>query len=307
MRQRWQIGESAEAVLTARDFEMLRLLFDFGYLSSEMLRQFVAPKTNPRVFSRRLKQLQDNPNLYIRRPAQQRDNYQANYSYLVYEITPKGIQALFAAGHISEEEREWRKRFMQQKYREFWHDLAMANVVASIKLAIKDSPTHRFVTPFSILKNAPETTQTSDYPFSVRTPERYIVPDYLFGIAHKAGEDEEYRFYWYEHDQGTEPVERKGKGSSFKRKLDDCGVMLTAKLYERHFDLDGLSVITVTIRERHLASIMARAEAMKHRRHLLFKALDASSATDRVPKPVPEIFREPWLRAGHEPKRIDQL
>lgn len=307
-KSRWVLGESAPAQLTARDYQLLRLLFDLGYMSSELLRQSVAPKTSPRVFAPRLKMLTDRPNLYLKRPEQQKENYQANYSHVVYEITPKGIDALLKAGHITAEEIVWRSQFMQQKYREFWHDLNMANVMGSIRIAVEKSADHRFVSPFDILRKAPQATQRSQHPFSVKVPDRYIVPDYLFGIAHKKGNAEEYRFFWYEHDQGTEPVERiTSKGSSFKRKINDCEAMLFGGLYEDRFWLPGLTILTVTPASRHLDSIMAKAASLPSRRHFIFKALDASSDNDRVPRPVPRIFSEAWLRAGMTPVQIDRL
>jgi len=306
-QSRWKLGSTYKAQLSPRDYQMLRLLFDLGYMSSELLRQFVAPNTSPRVFAPRLKTLTDRPNLYIRRPEQQKASYQANYSHLVYEITPKGIDALLKAGHITAEEAVWRSRFMQQKYREFWHDLNMANVVGSIRLAIDRGGVCRFVSPFAILANAPDQTKRSKHPLSVKLPDRYIVPDYLFGIAHTKDGKEEYRFFWYEHDQGTEPVERvTSAGSSLKRKLEDCDLMLADRLYDRHFFLPNLTILTVTPVQRHLDSIMAKADALAHRRQFIFKALDAAHGNDRVPKPVPHIFSEEWLRASSTPVRIDQ-
>lgn len=306
-KSRWELGESQKARLTERDYHILKLLFDFGYLTSEMLREFVAPKTKPKHFSIRLKTLRDRPNLYIRRPTQQQQNHQANYSPLAYEITGRGTAALLTAGVITEEEAVWRSRFLQGKHLEFWHDLAMANVLASIKLAAERTG-KRFIEPWRLIKHMPDRQKLQKNPLALSLGDRSIIPDYLFGIEHQVGQTFKTKLYWYEHDQGTEPAERKAssKLSSFGKKLKECEIMLSRRLYDSDFNLDGITVLTVTLTKRHLASIMAKAKDLPHRKHFAFMALNAATPDNRVPKPVPEVFRAQWQRAALDPIRIDQ-
>lgn len=312
-QSRWAVGESHAVVLQPRDLDFFQFIFELGYVSAKLLHDYVCPEVEQRIVARRLKQLHDKPNCYLSRPDQQRDNHQANYSHLIYAVTDKAVDALLNAGRITQQDVLWRQRLFTTKYREFWHDVNCANVIGSLRLAIKDAPSLRFVTPFDILRKAPTETQASTNPFTFDllpkgSRKRRIIPDYIFGIAYaRPGQKDGHRFFWYEHDQATEPVQRvASQGSSFIEKLLDCDEMLEKGLYRHQLGLPDIYVTTVTLTVRHLQSIQAHSGRLRNKTRFLFKALNTFSEFDKVPKPSPLILKEPWAMAGSPPLRIDQ-
>jgi hypothetical protein len=288
-----EVREGRDLLVQDRDLDALRLVFDHGYLTSEMLRLFLAPDIRPDTWSKALKRLINHRLLVA--PAAQVKN-PAYRSSLVYDITPQGVALLIEEGRISVEDAERRKAFFAKKRKEFWHDLSAAMTVASIRLAARQAGVS-FVTPWTILRKA------SQPKLSLRISEdRHIVPDYLFGLVH--GDD--YRFYWFEHDHNTEQLtKRKTVGSSFERKLEELNQVFTRRLHQTAWGLPGLTVLTVTLNENRAATMLDELAAkLPNKRKFLFRGYCAFKKTNLIPKPSLNLFSEDWAAANGW-KRID--
>jgi len=302
-RNRWAVQDGQPVVLQERDLDILQFIFELGYVTSSLIGAYYFEGAKPRTVSKRLKNLRNRPNEYLAAPLQQKEtNHAANYSNLIYEITEKGIDTLIRHDRITMEQARWRSLIVTHKYREFWHDVNTANVVGSIRLALKAHPTYRFVSPFEIIARMQHVAGRSPLTLSLpsTSKRRHIIPDYLFGIARPGKTLKEYiQFFWHEHDQGTEPLRRKiASASSFEVKLADLDEMLSLGLYEKQLGLpkDSLYVSTTTLSAGHLAGVMSCSRELPFKRRFIFKAV-AQNDYRRVPSPIPDALAK-WQREG---------
>ena len=81
-------GAPVVARITDRDVEIFKLLSRYHYLASDDIRAFVGGGLIH--LTRRLDLLQRKPNCYLNRPHQQRENAEANYRRLIYELDEPG-------------------------------------------------------------------------------------------------------------------------------------------------------------------------------------------------------------------------
>jgi len=81
-------GKPVAVYPTERDIEIFRLLVRFRYLPGDYIHAFVGG--NEKALSRRLNLLSRKPNLYLARPHQQRQNADANYRRLIYQLDDRG-------------------------------------------------------------------------------------------------------------------------------------------------------------------------------------------------------------------------
>ena len=144
---------------TERDIEIFKLLVRFRYLPSDYIHAFVGG--NEKALSRRLNLLSRKPNLYLARPQQQRQNADANYRRLIYQLDERGSRAL----------RERGLSFLSKSYHHnFAHELMVAQITASIELGTRENSNIRLITWPEILANAntPQATRDSPTPAAIR-------------------------------------------------------------------------------------------------------------------------------------------
>src|ERR1051325_3379508 len=89
-RSRWERPKGGSIQITERDLDYLELLFEIGPLRANFLHALVSPNVTQVVTTRRLNKLFRAPHVLVDRPPQQRESYNANYSFLIYEIRDKG-------------------------------------------------------------------------------------------------------------------------------------------------------------------------------------------------------------------------
>ena len=80
---------------TERDIEIFKLLVRYRYLPSDYIHAFVGG--NGKALRHRLNLLSRKPNLYLARPHQQRQNAEANYRPLIYQLDERGSRVLARA------------------------------------------------------------------------------------------------------------------------------------------------------------------------------------------------------------------
>ena len=161
----------------------------------------------------RLNLLSRRPNLFVRRPSQQRASAAANHRRLIYELTDKGMDVVRTRGWVIE-----RVRFTSN----FAHELMTCQIMASFDLGAQDTGV-RLIRWNDILnsKSLPGETRQSPKPLcDPREPDhrwptewdmRCIVADGNT-LWHRAKQRSDRRYHIFfcpgvEADCGTEPVD----------------------------------------------------------------------------------------------------
>lgn len=257
-----------------------------------MLRQFCSPQTSRETFAYRLTRLTRAQ--YLHRPEQQRHNYNANYSFLIYALTPKGLEALVAAGEITEQDITWRKALLRAKRLEFWHDLNLANTVLSIRLGLQSE----YMGPFAIIDHpkVPETTRLGPKPFTFALPDQKLTPDYMFAVKRNGQWDR----FLLENDEATEALTRTGAGSSLLGKLELYDRLISRGTIQKQFRFSSKPYVLVTTRtQARVTTIKKLIEGFSNRECFLFRVIPKNEF-DFVPKPDPSLAHQPWQRSGHQ-------
>src|SRR5580658_8353724 len=89
-------GAAVAVYPTERDIEIFKLLVRFRYLPSDYIHAFVGGSA--KALLHRLNLLCRKPNLYLSRPHQQRQNAEANYRPLIYQLDERGSRVLRERG-----------------------------------------------------------------------------------------------------------------------------------------------------------------------------------------------------------------
>ena len=113
---------------TERDIEIFTLLVRYRYLPSDTIHAFVGG--NAKALLHRLNLLSRKPNLYLSRPQQQRQNAEANYRPLIYQLDERGSRALRERGLAS---------LPKSYHHNFAHELMVAQITASLELGTKEN------------------------------------------------------------------------------------------------------------------------------------------------------------------------
>src|SRR5262249_32733065 len=144
--------------LTPLDIERIfQPLARYRYLPAVYLRAIGGGSSGYMVD--RLNLLSRRPNLYVRRPPQQRANAAANYRPLVYELSDRGLAALQQQGFQVERSRAPNN---------FAHELMTCQVMASFELGARETGAH-LITWSDILKssNLPDATRQRPKPYAI--------------------------------------------------------------------------------------------------------------------------------------------
>ena len=195
----------------------------------------------------------------------------ARYQELVYDLTPSSEKALAELGVTPTPHAGW------------WvHQFMTSHITSSIDLA-SDFISHHEITD----------------QLSVPIGEKNLTPDAMFGIRYGKAR----RTFLLEADRATEVTRsnarRKTKLENFKqyRKLIGQG------LYKNHYGISsGLMLLYVTVSERHmynLIDLLMELSGGKGNNYILFKTIPHFTRYFKPPKPQPELYTEPWKRAGH--------
>src|SRR5882672_9386656 len=99
---RWNRPFVGRIQITPRDLDYLQILYENGLTRANALHQMVSPAVKQVQTKKRLLKLYGAPNAFVDRPEQQKENYNANYTHLIYDISRKGEELLVAHGRISD-------------------------------------------------------------------------------------------------------------------------------------------------------------------------------------------------------------
>ncbi|MGH7714440.1 MAG: replication-relaxation family protein, partial [Vulcanimicrobiaceae bacterium] len=214
---------------TERDIAIFELLVRFRYLPSDTIHAFVGGSEKALVH--RLNLLCRKPNLYLARPAQQRQSADANHRRLIYQLDERGSKVLAERG----------LPFPSKSYHHnFAHELMVAQIAASIELGTRGNANVRLITWPEILgsANIPLAARESATPatihvsYSLRGEARSddINADARpFGLERMIDGKRSYLFFpGIEADCGTEPIDSGDAGrSSIAKKF--CAYLAVAE------------------------------------------------------------------------------
>jgi hypothetical protein len=296
---------------TERDIEIFKLLVRFRYLPSDYVHAFVGG--NEKALSHRLNLLSRKPNLYLARPHQQRQNADANYRHLIYELDERGSRVLRERGL---------SLLPKTHHRNFFHELMVAQVTASIELGTKENSAIRLITWPQILasKNIPAATRDAVSPASIRVSyairgvsrsDEIIADARPFGLERTIEGKPSYLFFpGIEADCGTEPIDAGDTDrSSIVKKFAAYLAIAEQGIHRSHFGFPNFFVPFITTTAARISTMMellARITAGRGSKILLFKTFPSFTSPERPPAPSGHMLTEPWQRVGFPPLSLDR-
>lgn len=297
-------GRPKVAVITNRDIESIfKPLARYRYLPVDFIHALGGGSLAYLVD--RLNLLSRRPNLYVKRPVQQRANAFANRYRLVYELADKGLRVAQERGIEIERSRTSGS---------FAHELMVCEIFASFELGARHSDVW-FIRWPDILKSKalPESTRQSPKPFHIpvrvvidsQARDIYIAADgHPFGIRRKIDGEHSYVFCpGIEADCATEPIDAANfERSSIGKKFAAYLAVDQQEIYDSHFGFPNLLVPFVTTNEVRLASMMKLLERVTRgqgSRMFLFGTFPMFAYTETSPVPSGRMLSQDWQRVGH--------
>lgn len=288
---------------TVGDAKLFQLLNRYRYLRSSHL---IALKGGSAGYLKhRLGDLYHEANTphggpYLNRP-EQRLQY-ANFFYLseIYENTPRAEAFLKQYGLFDPLAVAVLHQGRTGPHHQFSHDLMCSDILSSVELGARQAGIDLITWP-TVLARAPEKTQNAISPFTFHVDGGAITPDGFFGLRHADGA----RFFALEADRATMPLRRlTSEGRSIKEKFTRYLKISRDKLYKSHLGIGSLLVLIVTLNAEHMKNMLDLVKELtdgKGSPLFMFKTMSALGDFMKSPPPMPEIFEEPWLRAGFPP------
>lgn len=295
-------GASKVACITERDIERIFApLTRYQYLPVTYLHALGGGSLDYLV--NRLNLLSRAPNLYVRRPLEQRANAAANHRPLVYELATRGWTVM--------EELGFERRFARPS-KNFAHELMTCQVLASFELGARASGA-QLITWKDILgsQNLPEATRRSPTPWNIPVPtgttDARIVPDgFPFGIRREI--DGKPVFFFcpgIEADCGTEPIESSDFGrSSIQKKFTLYLAIEALGIHRSHFGFPNLFVpfvTTTTARLNSMVRLLERKTNGAGSRGILFATFPTARQPGKTTPAISNMLAHEWQRAGHPP------
>ncbi len=268
---------------------------------------------NEKALIGRLKLLSRKPNVYRARPQQQRQNADANYRRLIYQLDERGSRVL----------RERGLSFPSKSHHHnFTHELMVSQITASIELGTNENSNIRLITWSEILANAntPQATRVSPTPATIRvsysmrgeTRSDEITADARpFGLERTIEGRRSYLFFpGIEADCGTEPLDASDLDrSSIAKKLSAYAAIGENGIYRSHFGFPNFFVPFVTTNPARMASMMQLLDRLtggRGSKMFLFKTFPSFTSPDTPPPANGHMRAAPWQRVAFPPLCLDR-
>ena len=299
-------GRAKIAVLTDRDIDGILLpLARYRYLPADYLHAFAGGSLEYLI--NRLNLLARRPNVYVRRPHQQRASAAANHRRLIYELTDKGLDVIRQRGSAIE-----RVRFTSN----FAHELMTCQIMASFEFGARRSGA-RLISWHDIRnsKSLPEKTRSSAKPFAIpvtvmidgrETSMRIAADGTPFGVERDVAGHRHYFFCpGVEADCGTEPIDScdLARSSIYKKFMLYLAIEAQG-IFRAHFGFPNFYVPIITTNATRLASMVKALERITNgagSQMFLFKTFPTFTSFEPVPAPSGHMLTEDWQRAGRPP------
>jgi hypothetical protein len=297
-------GKPLVARLSEDDITILKLLGRYRYLPSDYLAA-LSGRSIP-ALQARLGILCRQPNCYISRPHQQRDNADANARRLVYQLDDKGADELRNRG----------MPYSRKKYlRNFSHELMACTIAASFEIGAKTNPHIRIIGWHDLIdspKMPAATKQTANpqvIPFVRDGRQEEVESDWRPFVIERNFESRSYIFvFGFEADCGTEPIDTgDSERSAIRNKFTAYLAALEQDVPCRHFGATTFMVPLITTTEARMRSMIAlleRLHAGPLARRFLFKHIPSFTSFEKPAPATGHMLTEPWHRAGFDPFRL---
>jgi Replication-relaxation len=295
---------------TERDIDVFKLLARYRYLPSDYIHAFVGGHS--KALLHRLNLLCRKPNLYLARPQQQRQNAEANYRPLIYQLDERGSRVLRDRG----------LPFPAKSHHNFAHELMVAQITASIELGARTNASVRLITLPEILahERTPLATRYSSTPTTIRVAyslrgehrcDEINADARPFGLQRMVNGKISYLFFpGIEADCASEPIDAGDPArSSISKKLAAYMAIVEQGLHRSHFGFPNFFVPFITTTDARLRSIMDllhRMTAGHGSKTLLFKTFPSFTSPNRPPPAGGHMLTDPWQRVGNPPLYLDR-
>lgn len=289
-------GKPRKVPITARDVEILKALHRHRYLQSDDIHALVGGSYVS--IRKRLNLLSRKPNLLINRPHQQRENANANYTRLVYELDTAGATILREQGLSVPP---------KTHHRNFPHELMVNRIMASIEIGAREASARLIRWPDIIAsENMPRRTREANRPTQIPYDrEAHIEADGApFGLQIGGS----YMFFpGVEADCSTEPITTSDyERSSIYRKFEAYLTIIQDEIYRSHFGFPVMYVpffFPTIARNESAMHLLERMTETKPslRRYFLFKTFPTLTSFGKQAPATGHVFTEPFARVKYAP------
>jgi hypothetical protein len=277
----------------ATDLVIFRLLNRYRYLPLDFIVAHTGLSYSYLVH--RLDDLARKPNKFLTRPDKQRAQPNANYRFMIYELSTRGETALKDAMLYSKEPRLGDEHM-------FAHSLMVSEPIVNIELgnpgemiwwpeiAGRLKEPNRFI-PVDISYTFPTGTKSAAFDY-------YNDSNGPFGIRYAEGEP---RFLSLEAEHTTDVEVNNLTKTSFLKKLLAIRYLMDHKLYLKHWGLPNLVHLVVCQSQARIDTRKELILKLTNGKGLPYIAFAVHPAIEDLTaaKPMPELFTQGWQRAGH--------
>lgn len=271
--------------LTKRDLEILRLVYDYRFLSSAHIRALV--KGSDQWLTMRLQKLFHEG--FLDRPREQGAHAFGKTNHFIYGLGRAGARALAEAFDIEFSKVEWTTKNREAKQRYIWHALMIANFRATLTLALQSKRGAELL----FWRQDSELKDTISVPGKGRAPQRLIVfPDAFFGIKDDRGK----RFFFLEADRSTMTSRR------YLKKLKGYWHYWRAGRHKEQHQIGNFRVLTTTIstkRATNLRTVAKRADEQERGSLMFWFASEIEYKLDRPGGLLAPIWTTPADNKKH--------
>ena len=264
--------------LTDRDIEIFQHLNRYRYLRRTFIHALLGYDLDHQWLRHRIYALEDYG--YLCEPEQQKQSSNYRYTSRHYGLGPKGEEELRERGTSIV---QW-----SGSPKEYWHQLMISDVVASVEIACKARGLdfqHR--------------NGFFDKPVYLSCPNGWVRPDELFTVNGTA--------FILEADRGFEPnASLTARHSYWAKKIEDYSGVLRNRTYEKEWAFSSLVILCMFASPGKAENVrMYIADTLKKKsKSLSFRGVKVLGSHDTAPEPILSILDDPWQRAGHEPLTI---
>lgn len=291
--------------MSERDIAIFEALYRHGPLPSHYLYEFTRHLGRHLTsFQHRLTKLAhgaENGAAYLTRPEQQFASYNARCQALIYDLAAPSVAALAERGRPCRSART----------DPFLHRFMGACVSASLQLAAERRGC-RYGSKDDIVAHpkCPEATKHAANPLALPlgspAGRQFLVPDELFVIQYPGPKT---RFFAVEIDRRTESINSAVARTAYGRKLEAYIEVIKQRLYQRHWGIPGLTVLTVTTNPIHLQHMLRYFRSLNEPQlamRFLFTSKAHFGSNWEVPPIMADLFNEPWIAGDGRRVGIDR-
>lgn len=292
--------------ITERDLLVFEILHEYRFLRTNFLHRLVEVRTG-RAHSyvglrARLALLRHHA--YLKLPKQQFDYDNCRYSHDIYELEPKGADALRKAGRYNHNGRDLRNGERQHGIRSLAHAVQVCDIIADLEIGAAAHDHIRIMSPHEVSAKFDKPLRM---PATVRhngdTKTIEVVPDAVAGLEYDVDGGKAYRALLIEADQNTEPYYR----ATLDQKSHLREVLSYIDIAERgtykRWGLPNMLVLFVTVSKTALNGMKAACSEVTGGQGTPYFLYRHIPKLGTIPSPVAsgELLTSAWDRVGRDP------